>query len=761
MKRVLIRLAIPAVLILLLISCSKKNRGTAPDVGGSQPNFLNAQLFPQLVQPGLRVSVLKSPGSSTPTGGEYLGGFILSGTLLEIAKSSTFVSLEIASSVSEIPILALVRRGSGWVPTAIVRPYFGRLTVPVSALGEYALVNVADQKALTQITGPQAFVAFTSANKSYGPAPLSVSFQGSTLPVGPQYSYRWDFGDGQSSLSSASSYVYANPGTYFVTLTVTDPSTGAVFVNRLSPIIVEGPQPTRDIKRTAFISGMVTDPAGNPIAGASVRVFFDGVLAGFDSTEPTGLYAIPDVPDESVAAYSSQGFLTEYRQAILGPNKTESNIDVAMGPAPSSSSAPPLIQVSSPAVNQGDTAILQSPNIVLQGRVNNLEDGDSAVLYIDGVPKVIDVNVGTTAFREGLILRDGLTDFLILAVNNRGSTTLGFKIDYSAQPVISVVDGDVIDESTSLPIPDAKIWAWNDNEFIAAQTDAQGHYVMNGLKEGVKVLIFTKAGYTTLYKTVLSTGTPLTLDAVLRPTQINQPGAPEFTLSPYTLDQNRGVATLSGRALWLDVPTVAVAFNGDQSVLPGNKDVAGTAFSKDLALIPGENYVLFFAANEKGAVHSDLVPLTYVPLSTARFRVSIEWSDFGDLDLHLFDSAGMHIYFETPTGLFGNLDLDNKDGFGPENFTANLNIPEGRYFVAVNYFSGTLPLRSEALIIVNLGTPDQAVSTATPYTLTVANNDTGYPITVDTSSWWRPFDILVIGGIATVEPPDTTVPLQL
>lgn len=61
-----------------------------------------------------------------------------------------------------------------------------------------------------------------------GPAPLSVVFDGSgsTDPDGTIVSYAWSFGDGATASGPAAAHVYASPGTYAATLTVTDSDSG-------------------------------------------------------------------------------------------------------------------------------------------------------------------------------------------------------------------------------------------------------------------------------------------------------------------------------------------------------------------------------------------------------------------------------------------------------------------------------------------------------------------------------------------------------
>lgn len=66
-------------------------------------------------------------------------------------------------------------------------------------------------------------VAVIVTDTSIGDSPLSIAFDGSTSTGVSALSYLWDFGDGTASSSLESvTHVYATPGIYVTTLTVTD-----------------------------------------------------------------------------------------------------------------------------------------------------------------------------------------------------------------------------------------------------------------------------------------------------------------------------------------------------------------------------------------------------------------------------------------------------------------------------------------------------------------------------------------------------------
>ena len=72
--------------------------------------------------------------------------------------------------------------------------------------------------------GNQSPTATFIASPSSGPAPLTVSFDasGSSDPDGYIVSFSWNFGDGTQGTGEFIVHTYENPGTYTVTLTVTD-----------------------------------------------------------------------------------------------------------------------------------------------------------------------------------------------------------------------------------------------------------------------------------------------------------------------------------------------------------------------------------------------------------------------------------------------------------------------------------------------------------------------------------------------------------
>jgi PKD repeat protein len=135
-----------------------------------------------------------------------------------------------------------------------------------SAPGSYTVVqtvtNAGGSDGLTrvgyiQVAAPPAppVAAFT-ASPTTGAAPLTVQFT-DTSTGGAATGWSWDFGDGATATAQSPSHVYAAPGSYDVTLTVSN---------------ADG---TDSVTRAGLIT--VTEP------GARENILFDGFEAGLDA----------------------------------------------------------------------------------------------------------------------------------------------------------------------------------------------------------------------------------------------------------------------------------------------------------------------------------------------------------------------------------------------------------------------------------------------------------------------------------------------
>ena len=72
--------------------------------------------------------------------------------------------------------------------------------------------------------------------------------------------------------------------------------------------------------------------------------------------------------------------------------------------------------------------------------------------------------------------------------------------------------------------------------------------------------------------------------------------------------------------------------------------------------------------------------------------VTLEWGSEPDVDLHVFEPNGTHVYYRNRRGTSGFLDVDDTSGFGPEHYYASCEgLLPGTYRVGVNYYRGDAP----------------------------------------------------------------------
>ena len=73
--------------------------------------------------------------------------------------------------------------------------------------------------------------------------------------------------------------------------------------------------------------------------------------------------------------------------------------------------------------------------------------------------------------------------------------------------------------------------------------------------------------------------------------------------------------------------------------------------------------------------------------------VSLTWGSATDVDLHIYEPNGTHVYWENFEGTSGSLDRDDRSGYGPEHYHVPTcaNLERGVYHVALDYFEGGEP----------------------------------------------------------------------
>jgi len=76
-------------------------------------------------------------------------------------------------------------------------------------------------------------------------------------------------------------------------------------------------------------------------------------------------------------------------------------------------------------------------------------------------------------------------------------------------------------------------------------------------------------------------------------------------------------------------------------------------------------------------------------LGSGAITVTLTWGSEPDVDLHVTEPNGTHVYYYNLQGISGFLDLDDVDSFGPEHYyVACEDLETGSYSIGVNYYRG-------------------------------------------------------------------------
>ncbi len=168
-------------------------------------------------------------------------------------------------------------------------------------------------------------VAVATASPESGDAPLDVSLDGSgsSDPDGSVAAHAWDFGDGESTTGASVTHTFSDPGTYTVTLTVTD-DVGATASDTVTVTVDPAP----------FGPTIVTQPVDITVVEGQTAVF--EVAADGDPSPTYQWYRdgvpIPGATDSSVelAGVSSADDGIELFVEVSGHDPTVTSDTVAL-----------------------------------------------------------------------------------------------------------------------------------------------------------------------------------------------------------------------------------------------------------------------------------------------------------------------------------------------------------------------------------------------------------------------------------------------
>lgn len=172
-------------------------------------------------------------------------------------------------------------------------------------------------------------------------------------------------------------------------------------------------------------------------------------------------------------------------------------------------------------------------------------------------------------------------------------------------------------------------------------------------------------------------------------------------LLPFRYSATNGLAgyyvLIRGADSYFDVPYTELS----PAIVQGNAGAPGAPAAPSAAsgtlLIPiglpqnlgvGHFEVIYGVYDENGQ-NSNYIEtrIGLVQVGTGALQVSLAWDSTPDIDLWITDPSGTEIFFNnksSPTG--GELDLDDRDGYGPENIYWRQDAPDGTYKIEVDYY---------------------------------------------------------------------------
>jgi hypothetical protein len=194
-----------------------------------------------------------------------------------------------------------------------------------------------------------------------------------------------------------------------------------------------------------------------------------------------------------------------------------------------------------------------------------------------------------------------------------------------------------------------------------------------------------------------------------------EPPAPEPDSPPAVPTLNAPEVSGSAVTITWDVTGTVIEFDveaiAQSTGQTFNFTVPGDQRRLSVPGVPNGNFLVRIRSrNARGA--SDWSPykqvLVGVTVGTGDLQVTLTWNSTADMDLHVLEPDGTHVYFGRRNGVTARLDRDDTDGFGPENIFVNRGAAAaGTYQIYIVHFSRNVATTSTIAIRVHAGTPNE------------------------------------------------------
>ena len=316
--------------------------------------------------------------------------------------------------------------------------YTVTLTVTDSqGLTSTATVAVSVASALITEPAPETIPAtppsaVISSSTAMGPAPLQVSFDGSTSKAASGASitsYAWSFGDGSEATGATAAHSYAAAGTYTASLTVTDTqgltNSASTPIVVTAPVVVENQPPTAAATATptsgtapltvSFDGSQSADSEGS--IASYLWTFGDGSTATGKTASHTYIGAgdytatLQVTDDQGATGTTTLTIKAEAAKALAGLNIESGEISVGstwVSVPLTGTFTEPVVIAGPPSTNDTQPCVIRVRNVTPFGFEIRLAEWD----YLDGKHQLETVSYlvmdkGRTTLPDGTIVEAG------------------------------------------------------------------------------------------------------------------------------------------------------------------------------------------------------------------------------------------------------------------------------------------------------------------------------------------------------------------
>ena len=279
---------------------------------------------PNVADTGTGTSTYYDRGATETQGTATIGSFTASATQAPVGGAITFTAAATDSWSEPISYEFVFSDGTrissstGTVTRSF--SYVGTYTAVVDVLNAANGTIANSSERSVSIVQPEALTPDLELNFTQG---LGVSASGAlSADAWNITNYSYDFGDGSTGSGAAATHVYAKPGTYPVTLTVTDAdgNTASVTKSYDTGAYFTAVSPSRILDTR---NGTGVSSAGKVAANGTVKL----KVAGVGSIPATGVTAV--VMNVTVTNPAKAGYISAYPDGTGKP--TTSNINFGTG----------------------------------------------------------------------------------------------------------------------------------------------------------------------------------------------------------------------------------------------------------------------------------------------------------------------------------------------------------------------------------------------------------------------------------------------